>query len=107
MTYESLRTNGTSGTMNCMRTSSQSEEFSFSNARSHLAEIANEVAYAGKRAVLTRKGKKLVAIVSIQDLEMLEAIEDHIDLEDARKALADVKKNGSVSWDSIKRKLDL
>ncbi len=92
---------------NILSKSSFSEEFSFSNARSHLAEIANEVAYAGKRAILTRKGKKLVAIVSIEDLEALEAIEEKIDLEDARKALADVKKNGTVSWESIKRKLDL
>ena len=84
-----------------------SQEHSFSDARSHLADIANEVAYAGKRIILTRKGKKLVAIVSIEDLEILEAIEDRIELDEARKALADVKKNGTVSWESIKRKLDL
>ncbi len=86
---------------------SSSDEFSFSDARSNLAEIANEVAYAGRRAVITRKGKKLVAIVSIEDLEALEAIEDRIDLEEARTALADVKKHGSISWESLKRKLDL
>ena len=51
--------------------------------------------------------KRLVAIVSIEDLEALEAIEDRIDLEEARKALADVKKRGAVSWESIKKKLDL
>ncbi len=90
-----------------MTTFSYSEEFSFSDARSHLADIANKVAYAGKRAVLTRKGKKVVAIVSIEDLEALEAIENQIDLDDARKALIDVKKNGSLSWETIKRKLKL
>jgi len=90
-----------------MTTQSHSEEIPFSEARSHLAEIANQVAYAHKRAILTRKGKKLVAIVSIEDLETLEAIEDRIDLEDAREALADVKKRGTVSWESLKRKLDL
>lgn len=81
--------------------------FSFSEARNHLAEIANEVAYAGKRAIITRKGKKLIAIVSMEDLEALEAIEDRIDLDDARKALADVKEKGTSSWKSIKRKLGL
>jgi len=90
-----------------MTTYSHSEEFSFSDARSRLADIANEVAYAGKRIILTRKGKKLVAMVSIEDLEALEAIEDRIDLDDARSALADVKKKGSVSWESLKRKLGL
>lgn len=84
-----------------------SQEHSFSDARSHLAEIANEVAYAGKRIILTRKGKKLVAIVSIEDLETLQAIEDRIDLDEAREALADAKKSGTVTWESIKSKLDL
>ncbi len=82
-------------------------EFSFSNARSHLTDIANDVAYAGSRAIITRKGRKLVAIVSIEDLETLEAIENRIDLDDARKALSKAKKNGTVSWESIKKKLKL
>lgn len=81
--------------------------FSFSEARNHLAAIANEVIYAGKRAVLTRKGKRVIAIVSIEDLEALQAYENHIDLDDARKALADVKKLGTVSLETIKRKLKL
>ena len=80
------------------------EEFSFSEARSHLADIANEVIYAGKRAILTRKGKQVVAIVSMEDLEALNAIEDQIDLDDVKKALADVKKHGTISLEAIKRK---
>jgi len=84
-----------------------STEFSFSDARSHLTDIANDVAFKGSRAIVTRKGKKLFAIVSIEDLETLEAIEDRVDLDDARKALADASKNGTASWESIKRKLDL
>ena len=46
----------------------------FSDARSCLTDLVNEVAYAGKRIVLTRKGKKIAAIVSIEDLEALEAM---------------------------------
>jgi prevent-host-death family protein len=79
----------------------------FSNARSQLTDIVNEVAFAGKRIILTRKGKRLVAIVSLEDLEVIEALEDRIDLEDAKKALADIKKHGTVSWKTIKRKLKL
>lgn len=52
-----------------------SSEFSFSDARSHLTDIANDVAFRGSRAIITRKGKKLFAMVSIEDLETLEAIE--------------------------------
>jgi len=84
-----------------------STEFSFSDARSHLTDIANDVAYRGSRAVITRKGKKLFAIISIEDLETLEAIEDRIDLDDVKSALTDSTKNGTVSWKAIKQKLDL
>jgi prevent-host-death family protein len=82
-------------------------EVPFSEARTHFAEIANEVAYAGHRTIVTRRGEKLVAIVSIEDLELLEAIEDEMDLEDAKKALADAKKNGTVSLKEVKKKLGL
>jgi prevent-host-death family protein len=82
------------------------EEYSFSEARSHLADIANEVAHAGKRIVLTRRGRGLVAIVSLEDLGVLEAVEDRIDLDDAKKALVDVSENGTISWESIKQKFD-
>lgn len=79
----------------------------FSEARSHLTDVVNEVAYGGKRIVLTRKGKKLVAIIPLEDLEALEALENTIDLEDAKKALRDIEKNGSISWEKTKRELGL
>jgi prevent-host-death family protein len=84
-----------------------STEFSFSDARNQLTDIANQVAFRGKRVIITRQGRKLIAIVPIEDLETLEAIEDRIDLDDARKALAHAKKHGTKSWESIKKKLDL
>ena len=90
-----------------MATHPNPDECSLSDARSNFADITNEVAYAGKRIVLTRKGKRLVAIIPIEDLEALEAIENRVDLDDARKALADSNKHGTISWESIKRKLDL
>ena len=45
---------------------------SFSDARSSLTDVVNEVAYAGKRMILTRKGKQLAAIIPIKDLQVLE-----------------------------------
>jgi prevent-host-death family protein len=44
----------------------------FSEAREKLTEIVNEVAYTGKRIVVTRRKKKIVAIISIEDLEIIE-----------------------------------
>ena len=79
----------------------------FSEARIHLTDIVNEVAYGGERIILTRKGKQMVAIIPLEDLRVLEALENKIDLEDAKKALRDIEKHGTVSWEDAKRELGL
>lgn len=80
---------------------------SSSDAREHFPELISEAAFGKKRFIVTRRGKKLAAIIPIEDLDMIESIENRIDLEDARKALADVKKKGSTSWKKVKAELDL
>lgn len=79
----------------------------FSEARTHLTDIVNEVAYGGKRIVLTRKGRKLVAIVPLEDLDAIEALENKLDLAAAKKVEEDIKKHGTISWKEVKRKLKL
>jgi len=80
---------------------------SSSDAREHFPEVVSEAAFAKKRFVVTRRGKRLAAIIPIEDLDLIEAIEDKIDLEDARKALAAIKKKGSTSWKKVKTELGL
>ena len=80
---------------------------SSSEARDHFPEIISEAAFAKKRFVITRRGKRLAAIIPIEDLELIEAFEDQIDLEEAREALADVKKKGATPWKKIKADLSL
>ena len=77
---------------------------SVSQARQALADLLNRVAYKGERIVIERHGKSLAALVSQEDLALLESLEDRIDLEAARKAL---KEKGSVPWDDVKADLDL
>jgi prevent-host-death family protein len=71
-------------------------------AREHLAEILNQVAYGKERVVVTRRGKKLAAVVSMEDLEILQALEDKIDLKDARSRLAAAKKSKTIPWAKVK-----
>jgi len=77
---------------------------SVSQARQALADLLNRVAYKGERIVIERHGKSLAALVSQEDLALLESLEDRIDLEAARKAL---KEKGSVPWDDVKADLGL
>ncbi len=46
-----------------------------SMARSNFSDLLNEVLVYGERVVLERHGKAVAAIVSVADLERLEALE--------------------------------
>ncbi len=73
-----------------------------SQFRDHLADITNKVAYAGDRIRIERNGKPIMALVSVEDLQLLEWIEDRIDLEDALKAL---KEPGGIILEELKKQL--
>jgi prevent-host-death family protein len=56
-------------------------EISVTQARAELAELVNRVAYGRERVVLTRRGKAVAAIVSAEDLELLDRLlAERIDL---------------------------
>lgn len=63
-------------------------EMPISDARDHLGEIVSKAEYAHERTMLTRHGKAVAAVISLEDLRELEAAEDEADLAAAREALA-------------------
>jgi prevent-host-death family protein len=77
-----------------------------SAAREEFAEVLNRVAYGKERIVLHRHGKPLVAIIPVEDLQLLERLieeeEDRIDVEEARRVLADPTDEG-VPLKQVKR----
>ena len=73
-------------------------------ARQNFSETISQVAYGKERIVLTRRGKKLVAVIPIEDLNVLEALENKQDLGDAKKALQEAKRSGTVPWESVRSK---
>jgi prevent-host-death family protein len=78
-----------------------------SKAREGFADTINRVAFGKERVVLRRRGKEVAAVVSMDDLRLLEDLEDRIDLADARAALAETKKKGARSLDAILKELGL
>lgn len=80
---------------------------STAEAREHFAEIVNRAAYGRERVILTRRGKALVAVVPIEDIEWLEELEDRLDQEEAGLSLAEAREHGTVPWETIKRELEL
>lgn len=75
------------------------------DARKNFADIVNTVAYGKEPVVLTRRGQEIAALISIEELQLLQKIEDHIDIEEAKKAFEDPGEN--ISADAFWKKLGL
>jgi prevent-host-death family protein len=74
-----------------------------SEARDHLADLGNRVALRGERLVVERRGKRLFALVPVEDVELLERLEDKLDLDAIRAA----KDDPTVPWSQVKKALGL
>ena len=72
--------------------------------RPNLREVADRVRHHGERICVQRNGEPVFALVSWADLELLEALEDKCDLEDALKAL---KEPGGVALEDLEKQLGL
>ena len=71
-----------------------------SKARDEFPELVNRAAYGGERTIVSRRGKDLAAVISIEDLRLLEKLAreemDRQDIEDARASLAEPGENISI-----------
>jgi prevent-host-death family protein len=77
------------------------------DARKNLADVLNRVAYAKARVRITRRGKAIAAVVPIEDLELIERLEDEIDIREAKKALREAKKKGTIPLEKVRKEFGL
>ena len=78
---------------------------SASEFRNNAAKVLNLVAYGGERVILGRRGKPVVAVVSLEDLALLQRVEDQRDLALAKEAKEEIGED--ISWDDLKKELSL
>lgn len=71
-------------------------------ARNQFPDLVNQATYAKTRTVITRRGKKVAAIIPIEDLERLMALEDEIDIKEAEAALAS---DEFENWEEAKKEI--
>jgi antitoxin Phd len=76
-------------------------EISVKEIRDNLADALNRVAYGGERIVLLRRGKGVAALVSMEELKLLEDLEDQRDL---RLALKAKKEKGGITLAQYRKK---
>lgn len=83
------------------------DTLSTAEAREQFSDVINRAAYGKERIVLTRRGKALVAVVPIEDVELLRELEDYYDAKAADEALEDVRIHGTIPWEQVKAELGL
>ena len=78
-----------------------------SDVRHEFAEVINRAAYRGERIVLHRRGKDVAAIISLEDLALLERLEDENDLKAAKAALREAKKKGTKPLSQVMEEMGI
>ena len=82
-------------------------DYAITTAREQFADLVNRVAYGHERVRIVRRGRGLVAVVPIEDLALIEALEDELDLDAVRAALADPSNEMPVPWEQVRAELNL
>ena len=78
---------------------------SSSEVRRNWSDFLTRASYGKERIRIERSQKVAVGIVPVEDVDLLEALDDFIDILDAREAAADARKNGTIPWDEFRREL--
>ena len=78
--------------------------YTVTDARGCLRELVDQVAHDGSRLLLQRYGKPVAALISAEDAEILEALEDKMDLDAVRAVLKNPK---PIPWSQAKKQLGL
>lgn len=74
-----------------------------SQARERFSEILNEVSYGHERMMLQRHGKDVAAVISADDLKLLEELEDRADLREMENVLS--KGETPIPWEQARAAL--
>jgi len=82
------------------------------DVRKNFSHIINKVAYGKESFVLTRRGQAIAALVSIEDLKLIQDLEERLDIEEERLDIEDAWKarnetDEAIPWESLKAELDL
>ena len=80
--------------------------FTVTDAREQFADVVTSVAYSRQPAVITKNGKKAVAVVPYDVLELFTKLEALIDVSKANAALEDYEKHGGLTLEELKRELE-
>ena len=80
---------------------------SATEARSELSDLISRAQYSEERTILTRHGKPVAALVSMEDLTALRKLEDATDVQRARESIEDAQEHGGTkSLEEFRKELE-
>lgn len=71
-------------------------------AKEKFVELINHIIHTKERVILTRRDNEVAAIVSLEDLQWLEAKQDKDDLQEAIDAFKEAKDLGAITLETLK-----
>jgi prevent-host-death family protein len=85
-------------------------EMTMSEARARLADVVDEARVAHEPVYLTRRGRRVAAVVDAAYLDwLIELAEDYADVQAAQAALSEMAETGerALPWEQVKADLGL
>ena len=73
--------------------------------KDHPAEVLSRVQYGNERVAVTRYGKEVAVVVSIEDARLLEQLEDLVDSADTLEAIEEAEREGTISLAALRDKI--
>lgn len=77
------------------------------DAKENFTDLLNHVLHHKERIIVTRRGKDVVAIVPLEDLQVLEAAQDKTDVREALDALKESKTSSAITLENLKDDLGI
>ena len=75
------------------------------DAKETLSDLVSRVSHHKERIILTRRGKEIAALVSMEDLQFLEETRNKHDLDEAIDALKEARNKGTITLDALKEEI--
>lgn len=70
-------------------------------AKDQFSDLLRRAEHGGERLVIHRHGKPVAALLPMNDLRRIEALEDEEDVRDARAALAEAEVKGTIPLETV------
>ncbi|MCA1783369.1 MAG: type II toxin-antitoxin system Phd/YefM family antitoxin [Dermatophilaceae bacterium] len=83
-------------------------DMTVTDARARLADVVDAARVGHDPVYLTRRGRRVAAVIDADDLDrLIEAAEDLADIEAARSARDEMADTPALPWDEVKADLGL